>query len=74
MILNDIGERSKAAVRFGQDIGEWFSTQTGKRQGDPLSPNTFIIYLERVMDCIQDSGTGISVQGEIINNLRLQMI
>ena len=22
------------------------------------------------MDCIQDSGTGISVQGEMINNLR----
>src|SRR5207244_3027436 len=26
--------------------------------------------LERVMDVIQDNGTGISVQGEMINNLR----
>ena len=41
-----------------------------KRQGDPISPNIFITYLERVMDVIQDNGTGISVQGEMINNLR----
>lgn len=69
-ILKDIGERSKSAVKFGQEIGEWFATTIGTRQGDPLSPSTFIIYLERMMDGIQDNGTGISVQGERINNLR----
>jgi len=65
-----IGEKSKSAVKVGQELGEWFSTTIGTRQGDPISPNTFITYLERVMGTIQDNGTGISVQGERINNLR----
>ena len=69
-ILQNIGERSKSAVKVGQEIGEWFPVTIGTRQGDPLSPITFITYLERVMDCIQDNGTGISVQGETINNLK----
>jgi len=58
-ILKNIGDRSKSAVKFGEE-----------RQGDPVSPNTFITYLERVMDDIQNNGTGISIQGEMINNLR----
>ena len=45
----------------------------GTRQGDPISPNTFITYLERVMENIQDNGTGISVQGELINNLKFAL-
>src|SRR5207245_9735570 len=57
-------------VKVGQEVGEWFTTTIGTRQGDPISPNIFITYLERVMDVIQDNGTGISVQGEMINNLR----
>ena len=40
------------------------------KEGDPISPNIFVTYLEGVMDVIQDNGTGISVQGEMINNLR----
>src|SRR6218665_2219189 len=51
-------------------IVEWFLTTIGTRQGDPISPNTFITYLERVMENIQENGTGVSVQGERINNLR----
>src|SRR3989454_945667 len=69
-ILRDMGERSKMAVKVGHEVGEWFTTTIGTRQGDPISPNIFITYLERVMDVIQDNGTGISVQGEMINNLR----
>src|SRR5207244_10214207 len=69
-ILRDMGERSKMAVKVGQDTREWFTTSIGTRQGFHISPNIFITYLERVMDVIQDIGTGISVQGEMINHLR----
>src|SRR6218665_2312086 len=69
-ILRNIEERSKSTVRVGREIGEWFLTTIGTRQGDPISPNTFITYLERVTENIQDNGTEVSVQGERINNLR----
>ena len=58
-ILREVGERSQAAVMVGHDIGNWFQTSTGTRQGDPLSPNIFIIYLERMMDGIHGNGSGI---------------
>lgn len=69
-ILRNIGERAKSAVKFEQEIGEWFNITVGTRQGDPLSPSIFITYLERVMDNFQELETGISIQGTKINNLR----
>ena len=69
-ILKDIGDRSRMAVRVGQDIGEWFEMSVGTKQGDPISPNLFITLLERVMDKVRDSESGISVGGMWINNLR----
>src|SRR6218665_686798 len=71
-ILKDIGERSKAAIKIGKDLREWFTTKVGTRQGDRVSSNTciFITYLERILDKIQDNGTAISVRGIKINNLR----
>ena len=69
-MLQTIGENAQSAVRVGQELGEWFKTSVGTRQGDPLSPTTFITYLERVMDGIQNNDTGISVHGYRLNNLR----
>ena len=69
-ILKDIGERSRMAVRIGQDIGEWFEMSVGTKQGDSISPNLFITLLERVMDRIGDMESGISVNGMEISNLR----
>jgi len=57
-------------VKCGNDIGDWFKTTLGTRQGDPISPVIFIAYLERIMDFFQDLETGIAIQGERINNLR----
>ncbi|CAF1359303.1 unnamed protein product [Rotaria magnacalcarata] len=52
-LLQKIYEKSQSAVRIGKDNGEWFRTDVGTRQGDPLSPLLFIAYLERVMDQIR---------------------
>src|SRR6218665_1817814 len=68
-ILQNIRESSKAAIKIGKGLGEWYTAKVGSRQGDPISPNTFITYLERIVDKIQDNGTGILVQGTKINNL-----
>ena len=70
MILQNICEISQSAVRVGGELGNWFKTTVGTRQGDPISPTTFISYLERVMDSVRDNGTGVSVHGHTINNLK----
>ena len=69
-ILQNICEISQSAVRVGGELGDWFRTTVGTRQGDPISPTTFIAYLERIMDPIRDNGTGVSVQGHLVNNLK----
>lgn len=69
-LLQNIYEKSQSAVRIGNEYGEWFQTDVGTRQGDPLSPLLFIVYLERVMDQVRQNTCGINVSGLLINNLR----
>ena len=69
-LLEKIYGKSRSAVRIGMDIGKWFQTSVGTRQGDPLSPLLFIAYLERVMDKIKSKETGVNVSGTLISNLR----
>ncbi|CAM4940035.1 unnamed protein product [Rotaria socialis] len=69
-LLQKIYEKSQSAVRIGRDNGEWFRTDVGTRQGDPLSPLLFIAYLERVMDQVRQNTCGINISGILINNLR----
>ena len=52
------------------ELGEWFATTKGVRQGDPISPTVFILYLERIMDKIDTSEKGIRIQGENVTDLR----
>jgi hypothetical protein len=69
-LLQQIYGKSRSAVRIGTDLGEWFQSSVGTRQGDPLSPLLFITYLERIIDQITSNNFGINVSGTVINNLR----
>ena len=41
------------------------------RHVDPLSPRTFALFLERIMDKIKNrENSGVSVHGNRVNNLR----
>jgi len=43
----------------------------GNRQGDPISPSAFILYLERLMDPVQEHNeAGVIISGSRINNLK----
>ena len=68
--LQNAGEGSKAAVKIGNGLREWFNISIGTKQGDGASPSQFIANLERVMDGIRNNGTGVTIQGERINNSR----
>ena len=69
-LLQKIYEKAQSAVRIGKENGEWFQTDVGTRQGDPLSPLLFIAYLDRVMDQVRQNACGINIGGIRINNLR----
>jgi hypothetical protein len=69
-LLNDTNKYAEAAVKINNDIGDWFNTNKGTRQGDPISPLVFISDLERAMDGVKEKCKGISIQGVNINNLR----
>ena len=68
-LLKDINKNAEAAVRLGNNLGDWFPTGKGTRQGDPISPMMFISVLERAMDGVRMSNTGINIHGIHVNNL-----
>ena len=69
-ILQNVSERSPLAARVGEELGDWFRTMVSTRQGNPILRTTIISYLERLLDPIKEKGTGVSVHGYKINNLK----
>ena len=71
-LLQKIYEKAQSVVRVGRYQEEWFRTNVGTRQGDPLSPLMFITYLERVMDHVKETNCEIRLGGTVVNNLRFE--
>ena len=69
-LLQKIYEKAQSVVQVGRYQGEWFRTNVGTRQGDPLSSLIFIMYLERVMDHVKETNCEIRLDGTVVNNLR----
>ena len=60
-----------STVLFNSNVGDWFRTTPGVRQGCLLSPILFNIFLERIMtDALEDHEGTVSIGGRIITNLR----
>ena len=69
--IESLYSNATSAVFQNNDIGEWFKTTIGVRQGCLLSPTLFNIFLERIMsDALEDHTSTVSVGGRSISNLR----
>ena len=63
--------KATSAVSHDNNIGEWFRTTIGVRQGCLLSPTLFNIILERIKaDALEDHEGTVSIGGRTITNLR----
>ncbi len=59
-LLKNLYNQSELAVKVNGHLGEWFHSEVGSRQGDPLSPLLFITLLERVITIILERLKAIS--------------
>ena len=48
--IKNLYDKASSAVYLNNNIGEWFRTTVGVRQGCLLSPTLFNIFLERIME------------------------
>ena len=70
-VIKSLYEKATSAVLLNGNIGEWFRTTVGVRQGCLLSPTLFNIFLEIIMDqAIEDFEGTVSIGGRNISNLR----
>ena len=64
-------DKANSAVYLNNNIGDWFRTTCGIRQGCVLSPTLCNIFLERIMtDALNDHEGTVSIGGRKITNLR----
>ena len=68
-LMKNVSERSEMAVRFANDLGEWFKAEMGTKQGDPISPTSFIVLLERAMMTLEGDAS-VTMNGRAVDNLK----
>src|SRR6218665_1429463 len=68
-LLMEMNSNAKAVVRVHGELGPWFYTNRGTRQGDPIPPVLFITLLERVLDKTRERPGGVVISGTRINDL-----
>ena len=70
--IEQLYDKATSAVQMNGSIGEWFKTTVGVRQGCPLSPTLFNIFLERIMsDALEEHDGKLSIGGRNITNRRV---
>ena len=70
-VIQNLYNNATSAVFCNNNIGDWFKTTVGVRQGCLLSPTLFNIFLERIMtDALENHQGTVSIGGRPITNLR----
>ena len=70
-VIESLYNSATSAVLLGNNLGEFFNTTVGVRQGCILSPVLFNIFLENIMqDALKSHKTTITIGGRPLCNLR----
>ena len=69
--IQSLYNKASSAVYLNGEVGEWFRTTVGVRQGCLLSPTVFNVFLEKIMaDALEHHQGTVSIGGRTITNLR----
>ena len=64
-------DKATSAIKMNGSIGEWFRITVGVRQGCPLTPTLFSIFLEWIkFNALEEHDGKLSIGGRNITNLR----
>ena len=63
-IIKDMYDESNCSVRVGHEHTDWFSVETGVRQGDVLSPLLFNLVLDFILRKLEHTDGGIAWIGK----------
>merc|ERR1711860_267552 len=70
-LIEELYNNATSSLYLDGDIGDWFRTTVGVRQGCLLSPTLFNIFLEKIMtDALEGHQTTVSIGGRSVSNLR----
>ena len=70
-MIKALYDNANSAVLLNNQLGDFFRTTVGVRQGCLLSPTLFNLYLEKIMqETLYDHTTTISIGGRPVCNLR----
>ena len=71
IFIKAIYSETQLAVLVNGHLSESLQMTVGNRQGDTLSPRSFALLLQRIMDKMKNrENNGVSVHGNRVNNLR----
>lgn len=59
----------ESCVQLGPHLTEWFRVKLGLRQGDPLSPILYIIFIDGLVREVKDSKIGVMLGDTLVNIL-----
>ena len=56
-------------VQVGNNVTNWFESANGVKQGDALSPTLFSVFVNDLLECIQNTGMGVKYDDSLILNI-----
>lgn len=68
-VIKEIYNRTKTKIKLSQQLSEYIGSVLGVRQGDPLSPMLFTIFINEFEKFMEENGVGLEMAGMLLSCL-----